>query len=152
MARPKGSKDTLKRKTKRTDYEVYKAWVKQYGGKELSQKKFEQARDLLKLKLKSEGKSTTNLSRRVAQQSSFTYDYTTGRAIRKAYQEMGIGDISISEARRLMEYGPQGEVLREELDDNFWLSVSDYYTELKNAGYSTREAQDTISETIFGSP
>lgn len=153
MARPKGSKNKQTRKQRRSAYETYEYWVERYGGHKLSKKEFEQARELKKLELQEQGKSTTNLSRTLAQESSFTYDYRTGRAIKKAYAEMFDKDISISEARNIMQYTKQTkEALRREIDEDFWMSVSDYYNELKNTGVGSREARDVISETIFGSP
>lgn len=151
MARRKGSKDTSKRKARKSDYDTYLGWVERYGGKTpLSREEFQQAKQLKKEELKSQGKSTTNLSRVLAQETSFTYSYETGRAIKKAYQEMGYGKISISDARRLMEYDGQGHAIKH--DETFWTAVSDYYNELKNANYTNEEAGRIISQTIFGSP
>lgn len=150
MARRKGSKDILKRQARKSDYDTYLSWVKKYGGKHpLTQDEFQQAKQLKKLELKELGKSTTNLSRTLAQETSFTYSYDTGRAIKKAYEEMGYGKITISEARRLLEYGPAGEVIKH--DETFWNSVSDYYNELKKT-YTTSESKEIIAMTIFGSP
>ena len=150
MARRKGSKDIKKRKARKSDYETYLTWVKTYGGKTpLSKEEFQEAKELKKLELKDLGKSTTNLSRQLAQETSFTYSYETGRAIKKAYKEMGYGKIEISDARRLMEYDAQGHAIKH--DETFWSSVSDYYSELTKT-HSTSEAKEVISQTIFGSP
>lgn len=150
MARKKGSKDITKRQTKKSDYDTYLSWVKKYGGKNtLTQAEFQQAKQIKKMELKSLGKSTTNLSRQLAQETSFTYSYETGRAIKKAYEEMGYGKVSVSEARRLMEYDALGKVIKH--DENFWDAVSDYYSELKK-NMKTSDAKDVIAMTIFGSP
>lgn len=149
MARKKGSRDIARRQARKSDYETYLTWVKKYGGKTpLSKEEFQQAKALKKLELKESGKSTTNLSRQLAQETSFTYSYETGRAIKKAYEEMGHGKISISEARRLMEYDAQGQAIKH--DETFWNTVSDYYSELRKT-YSTSDASEIISQTIFGS-
>lgn len=153
MARPKGSKNKQTRAKKRTAYETYSYWVGVYGGTKLTKTQFEEARILKKMELKAQGKSSTNLARSLAQESSFTYDYRTGRAIKKAYKEMFDKNISISEARNIMQYTKQTkQALKTEIDETFWMAVSDYYTELRDAGFKSKEARETISETVFGSP
>lgn len=137
---------------RRSGYETYLGWVDIYGGKAMSEKQYNQARQLLKQELKEQGKSTTNLSRTLAQESSFTYDYTVGRAIKKVYQEQGFGKISISEARNIMQYTAEGKPLRNEINPEFWNHVSAEYKNLKAQGISIAGAKQLISETIFGSP
>lgn len=104
-----------------------------------------------KVELKSEGKSTTNLARSLAQESSFTYDYKTGKAIRAAYKEKFGKNVSISYARKIMQYDRKDNVLREEIDADFWNYVADRYAEELNKGKNSYAARDIISETIFGS-
>lgn len=105
-----------------------------------------------KLELKSEGKSTTNLSRSLAQESSFTYDYNTGRAIKAAYLEKFGENIDLRSARNIMQYDEKGRVLKQEVDADFWNYVADRYAKLKKDGYGTYKARAIIAETIFGSP
>ena len=153
MARKIGSKNIVKRKKARSAYETYLGWVKEYGGKHpLSEEQFTQAKNMLKNELKEQGKSTTNLSRQLAQKTSFTYSYETGRAIKMAYEEMGFGKITISEARNVLTYDDKSKkALKPQQLEGFWESVSDFYTELRRTN-SSAVAKTIISETIFGSP
>lgn len=138
---------------RRSGYETYKAWVDIYGGSNImTERQYEQARTLLKQELKEQGRSTTNLSRQLAQESSFTYGYNVGRAIKQAYQEEGLGKISISQARNIMQYDAEGKALKLEINPEFWNKVSDIYKQLKKEGYSTAGAKDIIATTVFGSP
>lgn len=105
-----------------------------------------------KLELKSEGKSTTNLARSLAQESSFTYDYNTGRAIKATYKEKFGEDIDLRYARNIMQYDEKKRVLKQEIDADFWNYVANKYSELRNEGYGAYGARDVIAETIFGSP
>lgn len=104
-----------------------------------------------KLELKEEGKSTTNLARSLAQESSFTYDYNTGRAIKAVYQEKFGKNIDLRSARNIMQYDEKGKVLKQEVDADFWNYVADRYSQLRNEGNGTYAARNIISETIFGS-
>lgn len=143
------------KKTKRTSYETYLFWMKKYGTntKEiLTEKQYEQVKELKKLELKEQNKSTTNLARQIAQESSFTYGYRTGLAIKRAYAEQFNENISLKEARNIMQYGSKNQALRHEIDDKFWTNVSEKYKEAKRSGLNTAEAKALISETIFGSP
>lgn len=151
MARKLGVKNKGTRSARRSSYETYKSWVKRYGGIEMSKSQFEQAYQMKKLELKSEGKSTTNLARSLAQESSFTYDYKTGKAIRAAYKEKFGKNVSISYARKIMQYDRKDNVLKEEIDADFWNYVADKYAEELNKGKNSYAARDIISETIFGS-
>ena len=105
-----------------------------------------------KLELKEEGKSTTNLARSLAQESSFTYDYNTGRAIKAAYKEKFGENIDLKYARNIMQYDEKRNVLKQEVDADFWNYVADEYSKLRNEGYGAYGARDVIAETIFGSP
>lgn len=116
-----------------------------------------------KLELKEEGKSTTNLARSIAQESSFTYDYNTGRAIKAAYEEKFEKKISLRSARNIMEYektldGKIKKVVDTEFGAEFWNHVADKYSEekkkLEQKGEEDpgKKARDVIAETIFGSP
>ena len=152
MARKLGGKDKGTRSAKRSSYETYKDWVERYGGIEMNKSQFEQAYKMKKLELKSEGKSTTNLARSLAQESSFTYDYNTGRAIKAAYLEKFGENIDLRSARNIMQYDEKGRVLKQEIDADFWNYVSNSYAKLKSEGYGTYAARTIIAETIFGSP
>lgn len=105
-----------------------------------------------KLELKSEGKSTTNLARSLAQESSFTYDYNTGRAIKAAYQEQFGENIDLKSARNIMQYDEKGRVLKQEIDADFWNYVADKYSKLRGEGKDSYSSRTIIAETIFGSP
>ena len=151
MARKLGVKDKGTRSARRSSYETYKSWVKRYGGIEMSKNQFEQAYQMKKLELKSEGKSTTNLARSLAQSSSFTYDYNTGRAIKAAYRKKFEKNISLSYARKIMQYDRKDNVLREEIDADFWNYVANEYSNYLKEGKDSYAARAIISETIFGS-
>lgn len=152
MARKLGVKDKGTRSAKRSSYETYKDWVERYGGVEMNKVQFEQAYQMKKLELKSEGKSTTNLARSLAQESSFTYNYDTGRAIKAAYQEQFGENIDLRYARNIMQYDEKGRVLKQEVDADFWNYVADKYSKLRGEGKDSYAARTIIAETIFGSP
>lgn len=163
MARKLGVKDKGTRSTRRSSYETYKSWVKKYGGTEIMTKsQFNDTYQLRKKELKSEGKSTTNLARSLAQESSFTYDYNTGRAIKAAYEEKFEKKISLRSARNIMEYeetldGKIKKVVDTEFGAEFWNHVADKYSEekkkLEQKGEEDpgKKARAIIAETIFGS-
>lgn len=137
---------------KRSPYETYKSWAQEYGAKDiLNKNQFEQARELLKSELKSQGKSTVNLSRTLAQKTAFTYSYKTGRTIKKTFSELGLGKITISEARNILN-DKSFKQLKPEQVQKFWDRVSDRYRDLKKKGKTSAEAKQEIYETIFGSP
>lgn len=137
---------------RRSGYETYKAWVEIYGGSSImTERQYEQAKNLLKSELKEQGRSTTNLSRQLAQESSFTYGYDVGRAIKQAYQQEGLGKISISQARNIMQYDAEGKALKLEINPEFWNRVSEIYKKLKKDGATTAGAREYIATTVFGS-
>lgn len=163
MARKLGGKDKGTRSTRRNSYETYKSWVERYGGVEMNKNQFEQAYQMKKSELKSEGKSTTNLARSLAQESSFTYDYNTGKAIKAAYQEQFGKNIDLRSARNIMQYektldGKIKKVVNIEFGAEFWNYVADKYSEekknLEQKGEKDpgKKARNIIAETIFGSP
>ena len=175
MARKSGGRDKITRKSKRTSYETYVSWTKRYGGDVLSESQFQEAYQIKKRELKEIGKPTSNISRTLAQESSFAYDYKTGLAIRKAYkqaveekykEELDLAKLnenkeevlrinklmkeeipSINEARKLTDIN--SKVKNPAL---FWDYVASLYNEeLKKNGGNSSQAKLYISQTIFGS-
>lgn len=176
MARGKNSRDKSQRASKRSSYDTYIDWVKKYGGNRvLTEDKFKEAYESLRLERVSEGKSTTNLARTLASEDAFNYNYKTGQSIKKAYEKKTGEKITISQARRigynskldeeerenyeffadpLTQFISQEELSNEEIfkDADFWGFVSDTYNEYRSKGLSSKESQKLISQTIFGSP
>lgn len=140
---------------RRSSYETYLYWSNKYGSDNiLKREQFEQARSLLKGELIEKGQTTRNLAMKVAQETSFTYSYKTGLAIRKAYNEMGIKTeqgsikkISLREARNISRYDKEGKMIK---DNEFWQAVSKLYKDKKRQ-LGPKGAGEYISTTIFGS-
>ena len=150
---------------RRTSYETYKGWVKKYGVSEekmLSEAEFKKEFDGRKLKLIERNESTRNLSKSIANDTAFQYDYKVGVAIRKAFNEYHANDkdfkkITIREARNFQNFKNSnlgGETFEQlqGMGAAFWDMVSaEYYKEKEKSGNAT-VAKKTIAQTIFGSP